>query len=253
MGALHKGHLALIRDARQQNSHVVVSVFVNPLQFGKEEDLTQYPRSLEQDIEMCRTEAVDLVFTPSIAEMYPFNDATRVVPPKYLVSGLCGPLRPNHFTGVLTVAAKLFNIVGPDTAYFGEKDYQQLTVVRNMVQDLNFPVKIVAVPTVREADGFALSSRNIYLNAEQRKIAPTLYKVLCEVVEETTNGKEPLDLAIARGRNKINTLSGVTLQYLEACDCTNLQPLTKATVPMIILVAAKIGNVRLIDNVIVRN
>lgn len=253
MGALHEGHMALIRQARQECQFVVVSIFVNPLQFGVNEDLSKYPRPFANDLEFCRQAGVDLVFHPSVEEMYTAGESnsSTVQPPASLISSLCGAFRPGHFIGVATVVLKLFNMVQPDRSYFGEKDYQQLTVIRKMVVDLDVPVKIISVQTGRDTDGLALSSRNVYLNGEQRALAPALYQVLCTVRDSTKQGL-PLPMALANGRTHISQLPDVELQYLEACHVETLEPLTEAVMPMVILVAAKFGSVRLIDNIIVR-
>jgi pantoate--beta-alanine ligase len=254
MGALHNGHIALIREARQKCTCVIVSIFVNPLQFGPNEDFSKYPRPLEDDLEMCRKEGVELVFNPSVEELYLSGqeNTNKVVPPDALTSILCGAFRPGHFIGVATVVLKLFNVVQPDIAFFGEKDYQQLIVIRNMVADLDIPIKIVAVPTIRETDGLALSSRNAYLSTEQRKTAPVLYQTLCEVRDACLRDKLPLPKVLANGRDQIAALPDVNLQYLEACNSTTLKPLSDTTVPMVILAAAKFGAIRLIDNIVVQ-
>jgi pantoate--beta-alanine ligase len=254
MGALHEGHIALIREAKKRCRYVIVSIFVNPLQFGPSEDFSKYPRPLQADLEICQTEGADLVFNPSVEELYPAGqeNLTRVIPPESLTSTLCGKFRPGHFTGVATVVLKLLNIVQPDTAFFGEKDYQQLTVIRRMVSDLNIPVEVVAVPTVRESDGLALSSRNVYLTARQRQSAPVLYETLCKVRNKCivdSNGS--LQASLETARNEIAALPDVQLQYLEACDIKTLKPLSKPAAPLVILIAAKFGNVRLIDNVVI--
>ncbi|MBX9876917.1 MAG: pantoate--beta-alanine ligase [Candidatus Obscuribacterales bacterium] len=255
MGALHEGHMSLVRRARQECESVIVSIFVNPLQFGPLEDLNKYPRPLEKDLELCRSENVDLVFHPSVEQMYTpgGGETTKVVPPTALTSKLCGTFRPGHFTGIATVVLKLFNMVEPTVAYFGEKDYQQLMVIRKMVADLNVPVKIVGVPTHRAEDGLALSSRNVYLTEEQRFLAPELYNILCKVRDETLSKGVSLKYSLARYREIIRQLPGTELQYLEACDADTLAELEEARLPMVILVAAKLGKVRLIDNLIVRD
>lgn len=252
MGALHEGHMSLVRKARQECDFVVVSIFVNPLQFGPHEDLNKYPRPLEKDLELCRQEGVDLVFHPTVDEMYTGAETTKVVPPASIISTLCAPIRPGHFIGVATVVMKLFNMVGPDIAYFGEKDYQQLTVIRQMVADLNIPIEIIGVPTVRDQDGLALSSRNVYMSKEERLLAPKLHQVLCQVRDDSIDGKVSLKYALTRGREIIRQIPNTELQYLEACDANTLEALSEAMRPMVILVAAKLGNVRLIDNVVVR-
>lgn len=255
MGALHEGHMSLVRKARQECDFVIVSIFVNPLQFGPLEDLTKYPRPLERDLELCRAENVDLVFNPSVQEMYTpgAGETTKVVPPTALTSTLCGTFRPGHFTGVATVVLKLFNMVEPNVAYFGEKDYQQLMVIKKMVADLNIPVEIVGVPTSRDKDGLALSSRNVYLSEEQRLLAPELHNILCQVRDEVLGKGVSLKYSLARYREIIRQLPNTELQYLEACDANTLAELEEARLPMVLLVAAKIGEVRLIDNLIVRN
>jgi pantoate--beta-alanine ligase len=253
MGALHEGHMSLIRKARLECQFVVVSIFVNPLQFGISEDLSKYPRPFAKDLEFCRQAGVDLIFHPSVAEMYGGDEtaSTTVVPPPSLISILCAAFRPGHFIGVATVVLKLFNMVQANVAYFGEKDYQQLAVVKRMVQDLNVPIKIVGVPTGRDIDGLALSSRNVYLNEDERAMAPALYRTLCEVGNAARNDI-PLQTALAKARSHIRQLADVELQYLEACDADTLETLVETTLPMVILVAAKFGSVRLIDNIIVR-
>lgn len=252
MGALHEGHMTLVRQARQECDFVVVSIFVNPLQFGPHEDLNKYPRPLEKDLDLCRAEGVDLVFHPTVEEMYSGPETTKVIPPASITSTLCAPIRPGHFTGVATVVLKLFNMVEPTAAYFGEKDYQQLTVIRQMVADLNVPIEVVGVPTVRESDGLALSSRNVYMNEEERQLAPKLHQVLCQVRDEALNGKVSLKYALTRGREIIRQIPNAELQYLEACDANTLEALNEVKLPMVVLVAAKLGNVRLIDNIVVR-
>ena len=254
MGALHDGHLSLIQAASAGCRHVLVSIFVNPLQFGAGEDLERYPRPFEKDMDLCRQAGVSAVFHPSPAEIYrQGQDAiTRVIPPKELIGHLCGAFRPGHFEGVATVVAKLFGLVEPDVAYFGEKDYQQLTVVRRMVIDLDMPVTIVGVPTGREPDGLAMSSRNAYLDKEQRRLAPALYETLCYVRDQAVSGRLPLAQALAEGRARLSRIPGVTLEYLEACRPDTLRPLAQFEGEMVVLVAAKFGDVRLIDNVIGR-
>jgi len=192
MGDLHEGHLALVRHALSRAPHVVVSIFVNPAQFGPGEDFAAYPRTLESDEEKLQQESAELLFAPSVETLYPggAEETTRIDVPQ-LSRGLCDDFRPGHFAGVATVVARLFNLVQPDIAVFGEKDYQQLAVIRRMVQDLCWPIEIDAVPTVREADGLAMSSRNRYLNAEQRELAPVLYQTLCEVAEQARARLQP--------------------------------------------------------------
>lgn len=251
MGALHEGHMSLVRRARQENDVVCVSIFVNPLQFGANEDFGRYPRTFESDLRLCREAGVDAVFHPSVEELYPSDMISKVVPRAELTERLEGSFRPGHFTGVATVVCKLFNIVSPSSAYFGEKDFQQLRVVRAMVDDLDLPVKIVGVPTVRESDGLALSSRNTYLNAEQRTLAPILRRTLQNVSGDIESGVSP-DEAAQRGRDSLAAEKDIQLQYLEVCDADSLEPAHHAARPLVILVAAKLGTVRLIDNLILR-
>jgi len=255
MGALHDGHMTLVRQAVAECRYVVLSIFVNPLQFGPGEDFAKYPRPFEKDLELCRQEGVDAIFYPDVDEMYPEgqSELTTVIPPAVISGHLCGAFRPGHFTGVATVVAKLFGMVRSTRSYFGEKDYQQLAVIRRMVFDLNIPVQVVGVPTGREADGLAMSSRNVYLNPQQRQLAPILHQTLCEVRDQAVGGKTSLRDALEAGRKKLTALEGVTLQYLEACDPASLAPLSQTASSMVILVAAKFGDVRLIDNVIVRS
>ncbi|MBX9691046.1 MAG: pantoate--beta-alanine ligase [Cyanobacteria bacterium] len=253
MGALHAGHQTLIDQARKECDLVVVTIFVNPTQFGPNEDFDKYPRTLERDLELCEQSGVDCVFAPSVDDLYPDGkEISMVEPPQSVIEGLCGAFRPGHFRGVATVVAKLFNIVGADYAYFGEKDYQQLVVVKRLVRDLNMPVSICPVQTAREEDGLAMSSRNRYLTEEQRKQAPHLYKVLSEVKQDIFERQVPVRSAIESGITKLTKDYGFTVQYLEACDAETLESLHEKRLPMVFLVAAKIGTVRLIDNLIVR-
>ena len=256
MGALHKGHETLIETASSRCDRVVVSIFVNPTQFGPGEDLDKYPRTFEADLEICKRHGVDLVFSPEPTELYQSGTEalTFVEPPRELVERLCGLSRPGHFRGVATVVAKLFNIVRPDQAFFGEKDFQQLQVVKRMVRDLDIPVEIVPVPTVRDYDGLALSSRNAYLSKEQREIAPRLQAGLVRI-GELVRGQERLALseAIDLVRADLSENDGFNIDYLEVCDCDTLEPLAEAPVDrkIVILIAAKLGAVRLIDNLVV--
>jgi pantoate--beta-alanine ligase len=248
MGALHEGHRELIRHARRASGAVVpvVSIFVNPLQFGAGEDLEHYPRPLEADLEACREEGVELVFLPGVADMYP-DGADATVVPGALGDRLEGAVRPGHFAGVLTVVAKLFHIVGPDLAFFGEKDYQQLVLVQKMVRDLNFPLSVVGVPTVREPDGLALSSRNAYLSAEDRRCAPVLHRALAAGAAVSARGpRAVLDAA----RAVLAEEPDVVLDYLKLTD-PDLEPDPREG-PARLLVAARIGDTRLIDNVAVQ-
>jgi pantoate--beta-alanine ligase len=244
MGALHAGHRALIRAARAiPEARTVVSIFVNPLQFGPHEDLDRYPRGFEADLAMCRDEGVDVVFAPSVESMYPTGSGTTVVPGA-LGEQLEGASRPGHFAGVLTVVAKLFGIVVPDQALFGEKDYQQLVLVRRMVADLRMGVHVVGVPTVREADGLALSSRNIYLDAGQRAAAVALPAALAAGSRAGPDGRNAV---LSAARKALGAQPGVTLEYLELRD-PQLGPAPRRG-PARLLLAATVGTTRLIDNV----
>jgi pantoate--beta-alanine ligase len=244
MGALHDGHRELIRHARRAPGAVVpvVSIFVNPLQFGAGEDLERYPRPLEADLAACREEGVELVFLPEVRDMYP-DGADITVVPGPIGDRLEGAVRPGHFAGVLTVVAKLFHIVGPDLAFFGEKDYQQLVLVKKMVRDLDFPLSIVGVPTVREPDGLALSSRNAYLSAADRRRAPVLRRALAAGAAVSARGPQAvLDAA----RAVLAEEPAVALDYLELTD-PDLGPDPQAGRARL-LVAARLGGTRLIDN-----
>lgn len=245
MGALHRGHRALMRAARQANDRVVVSIFVNPKQFGPREDFAAYPRPEAADRAVLREEGVDLAFMPPVTAMYPDGFATTVSVAG-VSEGLCGAQRPGHFDGVATVVAKLLLQAAPDAAYFGEKDYQQLLVVRHLASDLDIPVEIVGVPTVREPDGLALSSRNVYLSPEERRIAPLLHSTLCEVAAADPNAR---DAMLARGAAKL-AAAGFRVEYLELRDAATLQPVSGALPrPARLLAAVHLGRTRLIDNI----
>jgi pantoate--beta-alanine ligase len=247
MGALHEGHLALIRAAKRvQGAVVVVSIFVNPLQFGPTEDLARYPRPLEADLQICRDEGVELVFAPGVDDMYPAGATTTTVDPGPLGGELEGSVRPGHFAGVLTVVAKLFHIVAPDVAFFGEKDYQQLVLVTKMVADLNFPLAAVGVPTVREPDGLALSSRNAYLSAEQRLVAATLQRALAAGAAVSAQGPEAV---LSTAHAVLDAEPEIDVDYLELRD-PDLGRDPQAGRARL-LVAARLGTTRLIDNIAV--
>lgn len=245
MGALHEGHRELIRHARRIPGSIVpvVSIFVNPLQFGAGEDLDRYPRPLEDDLEVCREEGVELVFTPQAEHMYPPGSETRIAAGP-LGDELEGAARKGHFDGVLTVVAKLLHIVGPDVAVFGEKDYQQLTLVRRMVRDLDFPLRIVGVPTVREDDGMALSSRNAYLDPEQRRAAGVLSRALVAGTSVSARGHQEV---LAAARAELVSEPDVDVDYLELRDA-DLGP-APASGAARLIIAARVGTTRLIDNV----
>jgi pantoate--beta-alanine ligase len=248
MGALHAGHEKLIETARRECDSLVVSIFVNPLQFGPSEDYARYPRTLPEDLEICRQHAVDFVFAPANDEMYrtpqlTFIDVTRVS------EHLCGKFRPGHFRAVATVVMKLFNIVRPDYAFFGEKDMQQLAVIRRMVADLNFPVRIVGVPTVRESDGLALSSRNKYLKPEERKAAPILYGALQNAASRIASGERDGAKVRQEALDQLAASPLIRVDYFEIVDPLELQPVTDIRGPVRIAGAIWLGTTRLIDNV----
>jgi pantoate--beta-alanine ligase len=250
MGALHKGHLALVRLARRRADHVVVSIFVNPTQFGPTEDFSSYPRTWDADIAALSQLSVDAIWAPNIASMYPEGFATRIVPGGPAIAGLEDKFRPHFFGGVCTVVAKLLLQVAPDFATFGEKDYQQLKVVTAMARDLDIPTKIIGLPTVREKDGLAMSSRNAYLSADERTIAPTLYRLLQECAAQLKIGQSLAEL-LGEGEAEIER-AGFSVDYLEARHAETLAKIaTIADGPVRLLVAAKLGRTRLIDNVAV--
>ncbi len=248
MGNLHAGHIALVEKALQRTDYVVVSIFVNPLQFGPSEDLDSYPRTLAEDQSKLLDAGAHLIFAPSVNEMYPegMNGHTRVSVP-VVSEGLCGASRPGHFEGVATVVSKLLNIAQPDLAVFGEKDYQQLAVIRKMAQDLCLPVQIMGEPTVRAEDGLALSSRNGYLTAEERAIAPTLYRVLNWIAEQIKDGRRDFAAVIEEAR-QVLAEAGMQPDYLDLRDAMTLAPVTPDTRHMVALAAAFLGKTRLIDN-----
>jgi pantoate--beta-alanine ligase len=248
MGALHGGHIALVREARRRARRVVVSVFVNPAQFGPHEDFATYPRKLDTDLAVLATTGADLVWAPPVSVMYPAGFATRIMPAGPATAGLEDRFRPHFFSGVATVVGKLLNQCTPDFAMFGEKDYQQLKVVTRLAKDLDLPVKIIGVPTVREKDGLALSSRNAYLSESDRAAAPILHRVLEDCAGEIARGL-PLAAVLDHGRTAMEA-AGFRLDYLEARNSETLQPIASVEDgPVRLLVAAHIGNTRLIDNV----
>jgi len=249
MGALHEGHKRLIDLARAECDLVVVSIFVNPLQFDREDDLNKYPRTLESDVDMCSASHVDVVFAPPVAEMYPSPLECAVYVGR-IADHLCGRFRPGHFRGVATVVLKLFQIAQPDRAYFGEKDAQQLAVIRRLVADFNVPVEIVAVPTVREPDGLALSSRNKRLTPDERQIATVLYEALRVAKSRIEAGmRDPGAVREAAGR-VIQKQEGVRLEYLDIVDPDDMQPVARVDRPVVVAGAIWVGATRLIDNVI---
>ena len=248
MGNLHSGHIALITKATQRVDFVVASIFVNPLQFGAGEDLDKYPRTLAADQEKLLQAGCHLLFAPSVEEMYPdgMQGQTRVSVPQ-LSEGLCGASRPGHFEGVATVVSKLFNMVQPDLAIFGQKDFQQLAVIKSLVHDLNMPVQIIGEPTVRAADGLALSSRNGFLNEQQRSVAPVVYQGLTQIGEAIKQGARDFPALIDAQIKQLET-AGLRPDYLEIREARTLRPATPEDRDLVILVAAYLGTTRLIDN-----
>ncbi|TDC71488.1 pantoate--beta-alanine ligase [Micromonospora sp. KC606] len=250
MGALHEGHEALIRAARERVDHVLVTIFVNPLQFGPNEDFDRYPRTLDTDLEVCRRAGADVVFAPSVADMYPDGQPAVRIHPGRLGEDLEGLSRPGFFHGVLTVVLKLLQLTRPRLAFFGEKDYQQLTLVRRMVRDLDVPVEVVGVPTVREPDGLALSSRNRYLSPEQRRTASSLSAALRAGATAADEGADAGEVLAAAHRSIGDAGSGAELDYLVLTD-PELEP-GPVSGPARLLVAAWVGGTRLIDNMAIR-
>ena len=248
MGALHAGHASLLARARSECGVVVASIFVNPLQFDRPDDLERYPRTLVSDLEVCRRQGVDLVFAPQVNEMYP-ADPVCSVDVGVLGEHLCGKYRPGHFRGVATVVLKLLQIVAPDVAYFGEKDAQQLAVVRRLVLDFDVPVEIRGVPTVREPDGLALSSRNARLSADERLQATALYRALQRARDAVESGLTDAAEIKHRAVSSIGANPGVTLEYLELVDPGTFAPVTRVAGEVIAAGALWVGNTRLIDNV----
>lgn len=246
MGSLHPGHLALVEEGRRRCRRLVVSIFVNPNQFGPEEDFDRYPRQESRDIEELTARGVDTVFVPSVEEMYPREFATSVIV-NHLSEYLCGRARASHFSGVATVVTKLLMQCQPDVAIFGEKDYQQLQIVRRLVRDLDIPVTVVAVPTVREPDGLAMSSRNEFLGDSERQVATRFAAVLVTVSARLTAG-EPVQDTLEWGRRELGNVGVSALEYLELRDATTLLPIDAVTTKSRLLAAVRIGATRLIDN-----
>ncbi|HWR40934.1 MAG TPA: pantoate--beta-alanine ligase [Patescibacteria group bacterium] len=252
MGYLHEGHLTLMRQAKRENDLVVSSIFVNPLQFGPDEDYEAYPRDLAKDEQLAAGAGVDLLFAPEVADMYPngFGNMAAYVDVDRITKGLCGASRPGHFRGVATVVSKLFHIVNPDTAYFGQKDAQQVAVIRQMVADLNMEVRVVSVPIVREADGLALSSRNVYLSPVERQAARVLSQSLHEAQERLKAGEKNLLDLLDEIRKQITCEPLIHIDYVTAVDAYSFQELSTAAGDVLLAVAAKVGRTRLIDNII---
>jgi pantoate--beta-alanine ligase len=248
MGALHEGHMSLVRTAKARCEVVAASIFVNPTQFGPNEDFAKYPRSFERDREMLDNESVDLLFAPSVAEMYPEGTGVTTVTVNGMSERLCGQSRPGHFQGVTTVVAKLFHICEPDLAFFGQKDAAQVAIIRRMVRDLNMPVEIVPCPIVREPDGLAMSSRNSYVSPQQRRDALVLYRTLTEVKRRFESGERSVQSLISAGARAFG--DAVRLDYLEIVDPDSLVAIDKFDKSALVAVAAFVGNVRLIDNIL---
>ena len=249
MGYLHRGHMALIESARNQCDVVVASIFVNPLQFGPKEDYAQYPRDFDRDSRMLEEYGVDLLFCPTVEEMFPAGFCTHVGVSD-LTEGLCGRSRPGHFQGVATVVTKFFNIVLPDLAYFGQKDAQQVLVIKKMVEDLNMPLGIVAVPIIREEDGLAMSSRNVYLSPKQRDQAPLIFESLQQAAHAVEAGERDTESLIEGVRTKLSKLEEASIDYVEIRSLENLTELKLLDRPALLAVAVRLGKTRLIDNII---
>ncbi|RMH65564.1 MAG: pantoate--beta-alanine ligase [Calditrichaeota bacterium] len=247
MGYLHEGHLSLIREARRHSTRCVVSIYVNPTQFAPGEDLDKYPRDFERDLQLCAEEGVQAVFFPDDTMMYPEGYQTYVY--NASLSGLlCGQSRPTHFKGVTTIVAKLFNIVQPDVAVFGQKDAQQALIIRNMVRDLHFPIEIIVAPIVRESDGLAMSSRNRYLTAEQRRQALALYQSIRQTETEWQNGRRDIAGLTRNIRTHIEAHPACRVDYIAFVDARTLQPATESSREILLALAVYVGSTRLIDN-----
>ena len=250
MGYLHDGHVSLVRKAKELCDSIVVSIFVNPTQFGPGEDFQRYPRDEEGDREKLERAGVDFLFMPEAGEMYPPRYQTSVEVAE-VSKGLCGDFRPGHFRGVATVVAKLFNIVKPHAAVFGEKDYQQLLVIKRMVEDLNFDIEIIPGTLIREEEGIAMSSRNAYLSPEDRKRATVLYRSLVKAKELVDSGEKRTYNIVQAVEKMIGSVEGVSLQYVEVRDAETLERVERVSGPAVIAVAAMVGSVRLIDNIVI--
>jgi pantoate--beta-alanine ligase len=250
MGAMHAGHAALIQQARQENDYVIVSIFVNPAQFGPNEDFHRYPRPFEKDVALCEANSVDLIFHPSPEEMYPPGSSTFAEVTK-LQDALCGASRPGHFRGVATIVLKLFQVVKPSRAYFGQKDAQQVRIIQQMVADLHVDVEVVVVPTVREGDGLALSSRNRYLTDEQRRLAPILWQALNEARSKIDAGERDAVVIQRLLSERIRATPGAVLDYAAVVDANSLESVARLRGRTLLALAVKFGSTRLIDNLLV--
>jgi pantoate ligase / CMP/dCMP kinase len=251
MGALHLGHQSLIDRARRENAMVVVSIFVNPLQFAPNEDLDRYPRQLEIDRVICETAGVDALFLPTAESMGIKDALTQIIPPAQMMAGLCGRTRGGHFQGVATIVTKLFNIVRPDRAYLGQKDAQQLAIIRRIVADLNFPVEIVGCPTLRGESGLALSSRNQYLSATGRSQAAIIYRSLQQAQKLAAQGEPSHQQIFAAVKKELSTVPEFDLEYLELVDPQTLEPVEIVAKPALLAIAGRVENTRLIDNIVI--
>ena len=251
MGALHEGHLSLVRDGKTRGDRVVVSLFVNPAQFAPQEDFASYPRDFERDRELLNDTGIDVLFHPAVEEIYPEGFDTRIKI-RELSRPLCGAVRPGHFSGVATVVAKLFNIVRPQVALFGCKDYQQLQIIRRLVRDLNFDIEVVGHPTVREGDGLAMSSRNAYLNPEERKAALCLYRSLRHAEEMVRHGERRGAAIVDAARGEIAREPLVRVEYATLCDPESLREVERVEETALLALAVRIGKARLIDNMILK-
>jgi pantoate--beta-alanine ligase len=249
MGSFHEGHLSLLREARRNNNAVIASIFVNPIQFVAGEDYDRYPRCLEQDTCLAKSEGTDILFTPSVAGMYPKGFETCVDQSDFPVK-LCGSFRPGHFRGVMTIVTKLFNIVKPDTAYFGQKDYQQFLIIRRAGTDLNLDVQVNLLPTVREEDGLAMSSRNSYLGPKQRKDAGCLYRALQRARELVGGGQSSAEKVSGEMKRLIHSVKGTRVEYIAIVNSDTLEPVREVKGKTLIALAVRIGKIRLIDNIL---
>ena len=251
MGFLHQGHMSLIRRAKKDTDCVIVSIFVNPAQFGPREDFKKYPRDLKRDLDLCEKEGVDIIFAPQAEEMYPEGYST-CVNVENITDRLCGASRPGHFKGVATVVTKLFNITLPDIAYFGQKDSQQAIVIKRMTEDFNMPVKIKVMPIVRELDGLAMSSRNVYLSQKERTQALSLYRALKLAKGLFNNGERDSGKIISRMKQAINKGSQARIEYIAVVDAKDLKGIKKISDQALVAVAAWVGKTRLIDNIVLK-
>jgi pantoate--beta-alanine ligase len=248
MGAFHEGHLSLIRRARAENDSVIISIFVNPVQFDRNNDYQGYPRPLERDLAMASEEGVDVAFVPDVEQVYPEGYSTFIEVRGSLTDVLCGASRPGHFRGVTTVVTKLFNIIGPDRAYFGQKDLQQAAIIKRLVRDLDMGVEVVTLPTVREADGLALSSRNRHLSGEQRRTAVSIHRALTRATELLNSGEMDTAVIVCEVRGVLNEGGIARIDYVSVVDPETLEEVSEARPGAVVAVAAWVGDIRLIDN-----